>query len=121
MKPERLQEIADPLDSFLLSEDFSMTEAPIVDGAVRKVSFSDSDGIRKIRYMLKVIVDEDKGPYRSKSEIELEVDLFDGDEKAIPLNAFLDVSMNMPAPDTVRDIIEEQVRPNLFVILHPDS
>ena len=109
--PERLAKIIEPLEVLLAQQQFQMEGEPMVEGSVRMASFVRRDGI-KVDYAFEVRKDEDKGRFRSDSNVHLDAKLYKGG-KAIPLFPYLDSSSNIPAPELVKDIVDEHIKPTL--------
>ena len=111
MNPQRLAEIIQPLESLLGQHEFQMEGEPMVEGSVRMASFVRRDGV-KVDYTLEVRKDEDKGRFKSDSDVHLNAMLYKGG-KTVPLFQYLDMGSNMPATEMVKDIVDEHIKPTL--------
>lgn len=115
MNPSKLQEIIEPLEDLLKKNDFRIDEEPMVEGAIRMAIFEREDGV-VVDYTFEVIKDNDKGPFKSDSEVDLNVRLYK-DGEAIPLVDNTPMESNMSVTETVKDMIEGEIKPNLMKYL----
>ena len=111
MNPSRLAEIIRPLERLLRQHQFQMEGEPMVDGPVRMAYFVRQDGV-KVDYTLEVRKDEDKGRFRSDSDVHLDARLYKGD-KTIPLYRHVDCWSTAPVPEMVKDIVDDHIKPTL--------
>ena len=108
MDPKRLGDISRPLDKCLERLGFRPVEKPVTEGSVRIASFALADDFM-FDYTLDVKRDNDRGQFRSDSDLELQMNLYYKGEKVSESLSYDRSSANMPAPELMEEIVNSRI------------